>query len=300
MRTLQIGTAFLPVKDYHCADASGEYIPKDRLKLWLYINLTNRCNARRPFCVNPAVERETHTVSPALLRRTLTTIKDHICGVSITGGEPMLYPHLVDKTAELVTALLGPELPLELVTNGTFLKETAALGSFDRFSGIHISRHCTENADNAALMRAETPTWSRLCEFLTEVPDPGKITLNCVLQTGGVENPDDARAYLERAAWAGIKNVSFVGMFPANPYCREHYISPKALALAEDDRFSIWTEQHDYDFCSCSGGDYRSKYGYIRFYYRCPGTGSPAWVRQLVYHHDDRLLAGFGGKDIPL
>lgn len=299
-QTLQIGSAVLPVKDYRCADESGAYIPKDSLQLWLYINLTDRCNARCPFCVNPAVGQEAHTVSPALLRRTLTQIRDCVSGVSITGGEPMLYPSLVDETAALVTEILGESVPLELVTNGTRLPQTAALRSYDRFSGIHVSRHCIDDGANAALMGADTPSWTRLREFLSGTPNAWKITLNCVLQKGGVENLDDARAYLEKAAEAGVKNVSFVGMFPANPYCREQYVSPKNLTFSGDDRFSIWTQQQDHDFCSCAGGDYHSENGYIRFYYRCPGPGTPAWVRQLVYNHDDRLLAGFGGKEIPL
>ena len=300
MRQLRIGSAELTVKDYHCAGPDGVYIPKDSPKLWLYIHLTNRCNARCPFCVNPSANGAGREISLPALRDTLEKIRDAVGGVSITGGEPMLVPELVDETALAVTEILGREIQLELVTNGTNLPEIGALKTQSRFSAIHISRHLVGDAANGALMGVRTPSWPRLRAFLSELDDPAGIVLNCVLQKGGVDSVEAVRSYLEMAAWAGVKNVSFIGMFRANDYCRERYVSPEVLDFADAPGFAVWNRFRDHDCCSCSGGDYRSENGYIRYYFRCPGAGRAEYVRQLVYDSDDRLLAGFGGGQILL
>ena len=119
--------------------------------------------------------------------------------------------------------------------------------------------------------------------------------LNCVLQKNGVHNLESVRAYLEMAAEIGAANVSLIGMFLANDYCRENYISPEILDFSGDCRFSIWNHFHDHDYCQCSSGDYKAEAGYVRYYYRCPGNvAKPDYCRQLVYGTDNQLRAGFG------
>ena len=101
--------------------------------------------------------------------------------------------------------------------------------------------------------------------------------------------------YLEFAAEIGAANVSFIGMFPSNEYCREQYVSPLAPEIHADDRYTIWNHFHDHEFCQCSTGDYKAKRGYIRFYYRCPGLiEKPDYCQQLVYGPDNVLRQGFG------
>ena len=123
--------------------------------------------------------------------------------------------------------------------------------------------------------------------------------MNCVLQQRGVHDLESVRAYLEMAAWIGAANVSLIGMFKANNYCRINYISPANLDLSGDPRFTVWNHFHDYDYCQCLSGDYRAQSGYIRFYYRCPGkTAGPDVCRQLVYGSDNVLRAGFGNAEV--
>lgn len=107
MKTIHIGSACLTVKDYHCAGADGSYILKSENLLWLYINLTNRCNASCPFCVNPMGPAEPAVISTKALRRTLIRVRPWVRGISITGGEPMLYPELVDAAASVAVEVFG-------------------------------------------------------------------------------------------------------------------------------------------------------------------------------------------------
>lgn len=221
-----------------------------------------------------------------------------VYGVSITGGEPMLYPSLVDEVASTVNDIMGSDVELDLVTNGTNLDKLVGLKMLDRFESVHISRHKIDDAENASLMGVKTPKISCIKTLISNLDDSAKIVLNCVMQKNGVSNLKQMSEYLEMAAWAGVRNTSFVGLFMANQFCKDNYISPASIDLSCDKRFRIWNKFNDYNFCSCSSGDYTAKDGNVRFYYRCPGNSSANYCRQLVYTADNRLLAGFGGCEI--
>lgn len=300
MELLKIGSQIFSTKDYYCAREDGVYIPKKNGKLWLYVNLTNLCNAHCPFCVNPAVWKGSQTVDPARFRETLEEISSCVDGVSITGGEPMLFPELVDGVAGAVNEILGPDIRLEMATNGTNLAKIPELTFLERFTSIHISRHRADDAGNAALLGFSAPSVTEIRDLVASLKDPGKIVFNCVLQKGGVETLADAAAYLEMAAEAGVQNTGFVGLFLANDYCRTHYVSPGELAFEKDDRFCLWGQLRDHGYCRCGSGDYRAETGFVRFYFRCPGSEKAPYARQLVYNHDNRLLDGFGGEEILL
>ncbi len=295
---IQIGSRKLNIKDYYCAGEDEIYLPREDGKLWLYINLTNECNASCPFCVNSAERKASGDgkLSLPMLRECLISLSGKISGVSITGGEPMLYPDLTDRAAELVMEIL-PDTMLDLATNGTNLESILSLRTLDAFEGIHISRHSPDDRINGRVFGRSMPTAEEIKRLLLRMSDPAKIVLNCVMQKGLVDSEEAVIDYLETAASAGVRNTSFIGMFRANDYCRGHYVSPSLLELM-DSRFHIWNHYHDHDFCSCSSGSFDAAAGPVRFYYRCPGINGASYIRQLVYTADNRLLAGFGGEEI--
>lgn len=298
MKEIAIGNRILQIKDYYCAAFDGEHITRKDNKLWLYVNITDICNANCPFCVNPSRANGNNTFSVSTFKQTLERISPFVYGVSITGGEPMLYPELVDDVALAVSDIMGTNIEVDLVTNGTTLSKILDLKALDRFESVHISRHKTDDIENAMLIGAKTPTISDIKTFISQLDDPAKVVLNCVMQKNGVSNAQEMSEYLEMAAWAGVKNTSFVGFFMANQFCKDNYISPASIDLSQDKRFRVWNKFNDYDYCSCSSGDYSAKNGNVRFYYRCPGKIGANYCRQLVYTADNKLLDGFGGCEI--
>lgn len=100
------------------------------------------------------------------------------------------------------------------------------------------------------------------------------------------------------AADVGVRNTSFISLIPANGYCMDQYVDPETFHLENDSRFRIWNHFHDYDYCSCSAGDYHAGKGWVRYYYRAPGKEKAPYSRQLVYTEDNRLLDGFGGNEV--
>ncbi|MGN1022754.1 MAG: radical SAM protein [Lachnospiraceae bacterium] len=306
MRELGIFDRSIPVKDYYCSAADEDfYQPMREPKLWLYINVTDRCNGSCRFCVNHSNKSggtRTAHVDPAKLSPVLTALLPHLSGVSLTGGEPTLAKDAFAEVLQVVRKQVPQNIMLNLATNGTGMEKLQQEGLFDSFSSIHISRHAVSDEKNREIMGAASPSTGDLKQLLAKAEDPGVFVLNCVLQKGGVETAEDLCAYLEMAAGIGIQNVSFIGMFLANSYCREHYVSP--AKLAEDvfarQGFRLWNHQKDHRFCSCLTGDYHARSRWIRFYFRCPGTEKADYVRQLLYTADNRLLQGFGGPPFDL
>ena len=295
MREIQFGRQTVLAKDYECSQ-NEIYVPKEQIRLWLYINLKDACPAGCPFCVHASAHQNSGHLNPDRLRQVLSIIAPQISGVSLTGGEPMLdLPLLEDVIAVLQESVL-PSIDLDIVTNGCRLETLPALRGIDRFATIHVSRHAVDDETNAALMNwQDAPTRHLLQEVFADIHDPGAIVLNCVLQKRGVHDLDSAMRYLEMAAEIGAANVSFIGMFPVNDYCRDHYVFPGSFDFQADQRFQIWNQFHDYDYCRCTTGDYRANRRYIRFYCRCPGEKlAPTYCRQLVYGADDKLRQGFG------
>lgn len=294
MRSLCIGRTVLAVKDYECSQ-DEEYIPKKELRLWLYVQLTNSCNAACSFCVN-AANPSKGCFDVSAFSKTLTQIEPYVSGISLTGGEPMLDIPLLEEVVAAVDAQIDRRIELDLVTNGTELNRLPNLRGLDQFATIHISRHASDDAANRRLMGwRDAPSAAEMASVIRNLPDPGCIVLNCILQKKGVHDLESASEYLEMAASIGAANVSFIGMFQANDYCREHYVSPAALGLYSDARYAMWNHFQDYEYCQCSTGDYKAKDRYIRFYYRCPGAvRSPNYCRQLVYGPDHALRQGFG------
>lgn len=298
MKRLSIAGKELFVKDYYCAYEDEQYLPNERPAMWLYINLTDQCPANCPFCVNPSGRVCGEPFSFDKLSSALLRILPAISGVSITGGEPLVDVPRFRELMKLLQKILPSDLEVDLVTNGAELEALAQMPEIERLTSIHISRHAVDDELNRRLMQWHAPSVEEIAAFVRSVPDPSGVAFNCVLQKGGVASAEDVAGYLEMAAAIGVRNTSFVGMFAANLYCREAYISPGSLELEHDLRFRIWSRFHDHGYCQCCNGDYLSPNGPTRFYYRWPGAACNNYVRQLVYTADNHLLAGFGGNTI--
>ena len=313
MKKILINNVTLPVKDYYCCSCdsnydplAGEaYYPRENPRLWLYVNVTDRCNAACPFCVN----KKRNTVESIDLERYRDALKiaaPYVSGVSFTGGEPMLDPNLLDTMIGIADSIIDSNTEFDMVTNGTNLELLPGLTNLSRFSTIHISRHSIDDEENRSLMRwSGAPGWDTIKRTVAGLADPGAVVLNCVLQKNGVHDMDGVCAYLDKAIEAGICNTSFITMMQANAFCIDNYISPdefavitdeqvKAFNSSHDSKISIWNRTRDHDFCRCLSGSYETAAGRTRFYFRCPGTDMRAeYCRQLVYTSDNKLQAGW-------
>ena len=297
MRSVVIGDQHLEVKDYHCAEES-DYLDKPDGKLWLYVNLTDICNGKCPFCINPSVAGGKNKVDPSSYKETLLKIKDHITGVSLTGGEPMLFPELANEIISITHEICGSHVEKDIVTNGTGFANILDTLNIEHLDSVHLSRHMITDRENDAVFGFLTATSEEIASVLTKMDDPAQVVLNCVLMAGGIDTLQRISHYLEHAFWLGVRNVSFIGLNRHNDFCEKNYVDPWQLDMAHTARFHIWNKFQDHEYCSCSSGSYDVGSRSIRFYYRRMGDKKAPYARQLVYTADNRLLAGFSGKEI--
>lgn len=297
MRIIQIGNQELQIKDYYCAQ-DGNYLEKKDGKLWLYVNLTDICNGACRFCVNPFVNMSHDKIKPLAYREMLLKIKDYIYGVSLTGGEPMLYPELANEIIAITHEICGIDVEKDIVTNGTGFANILDKLDIVHLDSIHLSRHMITDNENNEIFGFSTATSDQIASVLTKMEDPAQIVLNCVLMSGGVDSTQKMAQYLEYASDLGVRNVCFIGMCRHNAFCEKNYIDPKWLDTDSDGRFHIWNEFCDHDYCSCRSGSYDAANGGIRFYYRRIGEKKAPYARQLVYTADNHLFAGFSGREV--
>ena len=310
----------LLVKDYHCMQCGSffkpleneSYLPKEETKLWLYVNVTDRCPAGCPFCVSSSAGERGGLVDPNLFGRTLEKIRAYVSGVSFTGGEPMLHPALLDELVGITDSLVGSNTGIEMVTNGTNMGAIPEMKHIDRVTTIHISRHHDSDDINRSLMQWNAPGVDDIRRLMANLRNSGRVVFNCVLQKGGIETAKDIKRYLDHAIALGVRNNSFITMFQANEYCQNHFVSAfslpfvsdlgcSALNFGDDSSFDVWNRHRDHSSCCCMSGGYHTKEGKTRFYFRCPGEDSGvAYCRQLVYTAENILQDGFGAGRIVL
>lgn len=299
MKRIAIGDHVLEIKDYYCDDGSG-YLSRKDGHLWLYVNIADVCNAHCPFCINPCKSEGASSFSINAFRNTLYKIKDQISGVSITGGEPMLFPELVDDVIGTVTDVFNRYIETDIVTNGFNFNLIKKLKHLDDLDSVHLSRHMIDDTENNSIFGIPVVTADEIKDVISGLSDPAKVVFNCVLMKNGINSVNAISDYLEFAADLNVSNTSFIGMAPANRFCIENHVDPAGFDFSNDQRFVIWNRFQDHDYCKCSSGSYRAKNRSVRFYYRCVGSKSAPYARQLVYTADNSLLAGFNGKEIHL
>ena len=297
MKTIILGNSTLEIKDYYCA-SDHIYIPKEDGKLWLYVNITDVCPARCPFCVNPGRKSGNTPFDISRFRETLIKIKSAVYGVSFTGGEPMMEPAVLDEAIGIVREQMGSDLEIDMVTSGIRLNRLLEFSHLNYLDSIHVSRHRTDDNANRMLMGVDVPTADEIRNILDQMEESERVVFNCVLSQEGICNVEKMAEYLEMAALIGVHNTSFIRMVPVNAYSKKQQVDPEQFNIDKDWRFKTWNHFCDHEYCSCSSGDYQSKHGRVRFYYRVPGKKAPDYVRQLVYTADNKLLDGFGGREV--
>ncbi len=308
MTTITVNGISLPVKDYLCRRKESDYMRKPAHlvnRLWLYVNVTNRCNASCPFCI--AGPAGTEVLDPETFLVCFDSVKDHVAGVSLTGGEPMLYPELVNTLILGIRKRAGEALEIDLASNGTNLDTLRELPALEELTAIHLSRHTItdRSGENGAF-----PEEKKIAEFISSLQDPGKVVFNCILSTDSIHDMDGIAQYLDRSIRIGVRNNSFIQMMRPSwnvSWWENHMVRTSSLPLMQDpalqdwnethrDRqFHIWHREQDYEYCHCATGSYRNAEGSTLFYVRAPGNEKPPdYARQLVYGPDNCLRAGFG------
>jgi pyruvate-formate lyase-activating enzyme len=207
--------------------------------------IARACPARCPFCFSKASVSDDMITAPLDWHRIDAVLgaaraRGATRAVITGGGEPTLMPRLellcmVEMCARDFTTVV-------LISNGfkwgrmdeaaraMALRELADTG----LTVLSLSRHHHDDAANAALMGLDTgsekvaATWSRM-------HDTGlRMRWVCVLQRGGVEDPESLARYLDWAVDTGVGELCF----------KELYVSTSIESEYHDHAANVWSAAH--------------------------------------------------------
>jgi MoaA/NifB/PqqE/SkfB family radical SAM enzyme len=182
-----------------------------------YIQLVRICNQKCRFCSNPETD---YRLSPDQAKaRVDDFLSRGYDGIILTGGEPTLYPDLI----EIIRHTAARGIHVRMITNGqkiadrSFLEELVAAG----LSHVHVSVHTDDEKLQAMLTENEQSLANIRKAFdnlrdLSVTADP-----NIAIQAYNASHLDRIVRWLV-AEWPFVRHVVFNFLDPSSNRVAEH------------------------------------------------------------------------------
>jgi len=283
------GQEYLVYKGACCSEHSD--------KRTLYVELTDTCNAKCPFCsAGRGSTTGSHMVSPDTLKKCVDELvgAGAIDRVSITGGEPLIVQYT--ELGRLLDILDNSGVDFyAITTNGRYLaKNLYLLKGHARLRYLNVSRHHFDDAENRKIFGDENiPGIADVASMFRILDEGGRnFRLNCTLGPG--VDMGWIRRYIEAAAHNEISSVLF----------RHDYFEPHHMEI-----YKIFNEllegRKESTKCRCM-------YGYVdwadmQVEYREVNAGlehkyerEQQYIRNFVLHADGSLTGGWSDDSIKI
>lgn len=250
----------------------------------VHIKITDRCNARCPFCI----EKESHlkdnpTKLMANLQRLIAELdsQGHLATVSITGGEPSLSP----IAAEAVDFLKG-NYNVFLNINTNFSKTIDSQLDPD---WVNISRHKVGADDYTGIGALDL---DMLDQYRADHPKT-KIRLQCVLHPHGLQSIDDIKAYIDHYI-GHIDDLSFRRLInvtdnaPTDDLYQQlkHFLYDNSTLVEQ-----VLKDYYVYETWNYKGLNITLSHSNMKLLHDLEGTEDDKILREIVVHPDG-LIAG--------
>lgn len=171
----------------------------------LQVLVTKACNYRCPFCIEndgqPSEINRGKNWIPYLVRETLQEYKNQgvTPTISITGGEPTLFPDRLFNVLDIIGSFGIPRVNLN--TNGTNLQIPTSFP----WLKINLSRH-------HYLVNANKKIFGEQYDPTNEPKDYTPFTLQCVLMKDYIHSIPGIINYIDHFSRKGAKGFSFRGL----------------------------------------------------------------------------------------
>ncbi len=287
------------LKNYLCTN--GKDNPKKKtLNLKLTIKVTDSCDCSCPFCSNRNM-RDFGNLDFNKLEEVIKELNKTgmLTRISITGGEPMKYPELVNKLINLILSI-NDKMSIGITTNGLNLRKFLEFDNVEKIEGIHISRHHYDSKINKSIFKSDSIATDDDIKYLqSHLKDKYIVNINTVLIKGYIDSIKEIKKMCDYVDDLGVKRIGLVSLLKLNDYAKEHYIDYREIFKEKDDDFFVGHQYNNYNLCSCSDGLYSSKNkNYIEYYARMVSEETCPYIASLVYTTDNKLKTGFEGEVI--
>ncbi len=194
--------------------------------LYLTVAVTTKCNFNCSFCSK--AKTKPVTLDPRLLREVLNdAVALGLTKVEFTGGEPLLYPELLDFAAELrqkdVTTLI--------VTNGSLITKTSAekLASLKAMVAVSLSTLDSDHFDRLSGTKGNYP---KVVEGIHHLKEAGFSSRGApLLALQSLASKDTLDELPDLKAWAEANDCLFIlnRPIPVGAMSRESVLSGAEL-----------------------------------------------------------------------
>lgn len=199
-------------------------IPPDRSRPFvnLFVKVTDACDASCPFCCNAGHHAKGDFDIDKLFR-----VIDGICAsgarlnrISLTGGEPSMRPDTVEEIVSGIAAMPSCAFTqLHLNTNG-LSPDSVRLMSLPRIDSVSLSMHHYD-PDRRRELFGRTDGYS---EPDLSAVSRNKLNISCNLIRDYIDSAEEVGRMIAYVSGLGVRSMGFVGLMPANDYCRERYV----------------------------------------------------------------------------
>ena len=179
--------------------------------MWhLHLKITDACNAGCAFCVEKGCKKNDkpeHFLENLELMLTEMEKNGILYSVSVTGGEPTIYP----KFRELCKVLKKHDIKfLTMNTNGFFVEKY--LKEIDEiFDWVNISRHRTTDEENNEVFKTKVPSIEELKNLRLKMKHT-KMRIQCVMEK--INTPELMEEFIKVYSFAD--DISFRRLMKLN------------------------------------------------------------------------------------
>lgn len=283
----------IQLKSMSCAH--GHCQPKPIPKaVNLFVKVTNCCNARCAFCSNGGSHKDIEEFDQVKLWNIVDELRARdilVNRINITGGEPSMYPEIVNQILGTATSEQYNNIHLHLNTNG-LLPASQAMMRHLRWDSISMSIH---HYDLKKLTDIYGVPISKKA-FAFEDIDLDRVNASCNLMRGYIDSNTEVERMLKFAISLGLPRLGFVALMRVNDYCHDHYVDFDEIKFEAIPHLYFTESRNRGNDCKCSNYLYNHSGKILEVYMR--NYANPNYCESSLMYDGQYLRQGFHDDNI--
>lgn len=260
----------------------------------LFVKVTNRCNAKCPFCSNSNSKDVNIKFNIDKLFEVIDEIQRQgifVNRINITGGEPSIVQDVVTEILERSRDENYSKLHLHLNTNGLF-PQSQYLMTHSRWNSISMSLH---HYDINMLSHLYGVAISDDALELNNV-DRRKLNVSCNLIRGYIDSNVEVKKMLDFTISLNIHRIGFVSLLKVNEYCNDNFVDFEDIdILSIPNVYHTQSKDRGTD-CKCSNYLYNKGIDILEIYMR--HYANPHYCESSLLYDGIHLKQGFHNNNI--
>lgn len=260
----------------------------------LFVKVTNCCNARCAFCSNGSSHKDIEEFDQVKLWNIVDELRARdilVNRINITGGEPSMYPEIVNQILDTATSEQYHKIHLHLNTNG-LLPASQAMMRHLRWNSISMSIH---HYDLKKLTDIYGVPISKKA-FAFENIDLDRVNASCNLMRGYIDSNTEVERMLKYAITLGLPRLGFVALMRVNDYCHDHYVDFDEIKFEAIPHLYFTESRNRGNDCKCSNYLYNHSGKILEVYMR--NYANPNYCESSLMYDGQYLRQGFHDDNV--